>query len=145
MHTLDKLVTAAGIGVAAVFIVGDVRSAPAPRTVPIQCQVSKNNDGCERTVSCPKGTRIRSASAACNLEWGSVTDRQLSNVPDDVIEVVRPSDHVDEGSCWVGATTVGDGRATLAGIANHASVKVGCQEHDKNGGDCEIRGLLRCE
>lgn len=145
MHTFEKLVTAAGIGTAALFIIGDVRSAPEARTMPIECAVSKNNDGCETTVSCPTGATIRGISAACNLEWGSVSDQQLSKVPDGIIEVVRPSDHVDEGTCWVGSTILSEGRATVGGIAKRTSVKLGCQEHDKNGGDCQIRGLLRCE
>ena len=145
MHPLDKLVTVAAIGVAAAFIVGDVRSAPAPATVPIECAASGNNDGCETTVSCPEGTTIRGARAACNLEWGSVTDRRLSKVPDGVIEVVKPSDHAEEGSCWVGSTTLGVDRATIRGVAKRTSVNVGCQEHDENGGDCQIRGSLRCE
>jgi hypothetical protein len=145
MHTLDRLVTVAGIGVAAAFIGGDVRGTPAPGSVPIECTVSKNNDGCETTVSCPRGTSIRSAHAACNLEWGSVSDRRLAEVPENIIEVVRPSDHADEGRCWVGSTSLGEGRATLGGITSQTSVNVGCQEHDQNGGDCQIRGLLRCE
>ena len=145
MHSLDKLVTAASIGVAAAFFVGNVRSAPEPRLVPIECAVSKSNDGCETTASCPTGTTIRGISAACNLEWGSVTNQQLSKVPDDTIEVIRPSDHVDEGTCWVASTKISTGRATVGDIANRTNVKLGCQEHDKNGGDCQIRGLLSCE
>lgn len=145
MNTLERFVTAGCVGASIALFMGDVRSAPVGKTVPIDCRVSGSNDGCETTVSCPQGMRIRGATAACNLEFGAVTDQQLSKLPDDVVAVLRSSDHVEEGRCWVGATSLDEGQASVTGIEDQSSVDLGCQEHDKNGGDCQIRGLLRCE
>jgi hypothetical protein len=145
MPTLNKLVAATATLVALSFVVEAVRSTPAPATVPIACAVSKNNDGCQTTVRCPQGTMVHGVRAGCNLEWGSVTDQQLSNIADDVISVLKPSDHVEEGSCWVGTTTLSEGQTVVSDLADQKVVNVGCQEHDQNGGDCQIRGFLRCE
>jgi hypothetical protein len=125
--------------------VGDVWSSPAVQEVPIDCNVSGNNDGCEKTVACPSGTKIRGAVAACNLEYGLVTDDQVSSVAQGYIKVVRASDHVDEGGCWVGGNRLDSGQEAIANVAALTAVTIGCQEHDKNGGDCDIRGFLYCQ
>jgi hypothetical protein len=133
------------LGLAAALGAGDARSSRAVQEVTIECIVGSSNDGCERIVGCPSGTKIRTARAACNLEYGSVTDEQLSSVHHGYIKVVRRSDHVEEARCWVGTSQVGSGQVAIAGIAELTRVAVGCQEHDKNGGDCHIRGSLYCE
>ncbi len=120
-------------------------SSPALLEVPFECGVTSNNDGCEKTVSCPEGTKLRAAKAACNLEYGSVTDDQLAPVEQGYIEVVRSSDHVDEGRCWVGSAEVDDGTVEIAALSGRSGVSIGCQEYDRNGADCQIRGSLYCE
>jgi hypothetical protein len=131
----------AGCLVTAVGFAAD--SPPAP--VEFDCQVSGDNDGCEKKVRCPGSSRIKRVRAACNLEWGTVSDAQLAAVPDNRIRVVRPSDHVSEGSCWIGPNVLGSGELAATGVRGKRSVRVGCQEHDRNGGDCQIRGVLFCE
>ena len=133
------------LGLAAASGASDAGSSLAMHEVKIDCKVSGSNDGCEKIVGCPSGTKVRTVRAACNLEHGSITDEQLSSVGQGYIEVVRRSDHVEEGSCWVGASQIDSGQVAIAGIAEGTRVSVGCQEHDRNGGDCHIRGSLYCE
>ena len=144
MH-LHTLIARGCLGVMAAFAASVAGSSPASREVTIECRVESNNDGCEKRVDCPPGTTIRTARAACNLEYGPVSDSRLSAVEQGYIEVVRRSDHVDEGQCWLGDTRVDGERAALANVVGLTRVSVGCQEHDKNGGDCQIRGSLYCE
>ena len=118
--------------------------SPGLHEVTVECRVRSSNDGCEKRVDCPAGTTIRAARAACNLEHGRVTDEQLASVAHGYIAVVRPSDHVDEGKCWVGGSQVESGRVAIADIVGQTGVSVGCQEHDRNGGDCVVRGSLYC-
>ncbi|HEY3237901.1 MAG TPA: hypothetical protein VGJ84_24490 [Polyangiaceae bacterium] len=145
MNHLNRLITAGCFGTIAVLSVGDVRSQPAAQEVAIDCNVSSNNDGCETTVSCPAGTTIHSAVAACNLEFGLVSAEQLSSIEQGNLQVVAPSDHVEEGNCWIGSNSLRSGAQVIEGIEGQTSVTIGCQEHDKNGGDCDIRGSLYCQ
>lgn len=129
------------------------------RRVDMDCRVAGNNDGCRRTVSCPTGTKIVGALAACNLESGSVTDEELRKVPAHLIHVTRLSDYVPSGSCFVGDNSVTgllaspqtgfvipqrSVQSAIRGIAGRTQVTVGCNEYDDNGGDCDIRGWLYC-
>lgn len=121
-------------------------AADSPRApVEFDCAASSSNDGCEKKIECPGSTRIVHAHAACNLEYGTVSDAQLSAVPYDRIRVVRASDHVSEGSCWVGPSNLDSGEQAITGVRGKRNVAVGCQEHDRNGGDCQIRGVVFCE
>jgi hypothetical protein len=144
MH-LHGLRAAGCLGLAAAFGARDAGSSPAVQEIPIECSVRSNNDGCEKIVGCPSGTAIRAARAACNLEHGSVTNEQLLSVQRGYIKVVRGSDRVDDARCWVGSSEVYSGQVAIADIAGLTRISVGCQEHDKNGGDCHIRGSLYCE
>jgi hypothetical protein len=114
------------------------------QTVPYDCSVSGSNTGCSEAPACPIGTRIAGITAACNLESGSVTDAQLASVPGNTIDVVRASDNVSDGRCWVYNTSVSSGEATIEDVLDRRSTPVGCRESDSNGGDCQIRGNLYC-
>lgn len=129
------------------------------RQVPIDCQVSDDNGGCHKTVYCPAGTTIVGAVAACNLEYGAVSDADLLPVPTNLIHVARSSDRIQDGSCYVGNNVVvGEIAGTfpalyiptsavqtsIRGIVGLSRVPVGCTERDNNGGDCHIRGWLYC-
>jgi hypothetical protein len=145
MKTLHGLTATGCLGIVAAFGVGAAGSSPVVHEVTVECRVQRDNDGCETWVECPQGTRIRTARAACNLEHGAVTDEQLSAVEQGYIEVIRRSDHVEQGNCWLGTSHVHSGRVATAALAGLTGITVGCQEHDKNGGDCQIRGSLQCE
>jgi hypothetical protein len=145
MKHSHRLIAAGWLGLVATFGASDAVSSPAVKEVAIECRVSSSNDGCDKVVDCPPGTRVRTARAACNLEYGAVTDEQLSSVQRGYLKVVRSSDHVDEARCWVGTNQVGGGQVAIADIRERTRVSVGCQEHDRNGGDCHIRGSLYCE
>src|SRR5262249_4172234 len=128
MHHLKRLIAAGCFGTIAVLSVGDVRSQPAAQEVAIDCNVTGNNDGCETTVSCPAGTTIHSAVAGCNLEWGLVSAEQLASIAQGNIQVVVPSDHVEEGNCWIGSNSLRSGALAIEGIEGLTSVTIGCQE-----------------
>ncbi len=113
------------------------------RDVPFSCQVTGNNNGCQRWVACPYGMTAVSAVAACNLEYGTVSSGTLQSVAPNTIKVVRKSDDTSDGRCNVGRTELRSGERTIEGLGGRW-VSVGCREHDKNGGDCHIRGTLTC-
>jgi len=108
------------------------------------CQVSGNNAGCQKVASCPTGRRLVGASAACNLEYGSVTDAELASVPAGQVGVVRASDSVSDGWCSLGDDGTASGRVAIDGIADRTSVSLACREKDANGGDCHVRAALYC-
>ena len=121
--------------------VRDCRLAP----VAIDCQVTANNNGCRKTVNCPTNTRVVNARVACNLEFGPVTTAQVNSTPFGALKVVRKSDNVANGLCEIGNNRTREGEIQIVGISNARSVSVSCKEHDKNGGDCHIRGQLFCK
>jgi hypothetical protein len=138
----------------------DTGSLCSTRRVPIDCEISGNNNGCQKRVSCPAGTRAVGAVAACNLENGAVSDAELAAVPPHLIHAARLSDTIRNGRCYVqnnaveGSTAIGTVvavtiprgavQSTIRGIAGRRQVTVGCKEQDENGGDCHIRGWLYC-
>ncbi|MBI4508737.1 MAG: right-handed parallel beta-helix repeat-containing protein [Deltaproteobacteria bacterium] len=119
-------------------------SACPLRTVSFDCQVTGNNNGCEKTAYCPTGTRAIGAVAACNLEYGSVSDSELQSVKGNVMKVVRASDSLSDGICSFGTWNIHGGEKELSEDWGRESVRLGCEEHDSNGGDCHIRGTLYC-
>jgi hypothetical protein len=108
------------------------------------CHVSESNSGCHKIVYCPSGQKIIGATAACNLEYGTISDEVLATVPTNTIRVIKASDHVSDGSCYVGGNSLQSGEKTIIGIDGLDRVSVGCKEHDRNGGDCHIKGILYC-
>ena len=113
--------------------------------IPFSCQVTGNNSGCNSQAFCPLGKTIVAATAACNLEFGTVPTSAVSSLAANTIEVVRKSDYTPHGSCYVGGTSLRSGEKEIDWSAfGGSSIAVGCKEHDKNGGDCHIRGELYC-
>ncbi len=112
--------------------------------VGFNCQVSGNNKGCQKTVACPSGKKLVGAKAACNLEFGTVSSNALKPILPNLIKVLKASDKVSSGSCHVGSNKLRSGQKELANIKGRPRVAVGCKEHDKNGGDCHIKGNLYC-
>lgn len=108
------------------------------------CSTTSSNAGCDRLVSCGTGRTIRSIKAACNLEYGSVSWDEVKKQSDNTLQVDRASDHVGEGACSVDNTIIHQGTASLKNMIGANQVRVRCREHDKNGGDCEIKGIILC-
>lgn len=138
-------IAAGSLGIVAALGANPASGSPPLHEVLTECRARGSNDGCEKMVECPLGTTLRAATAACNLEHGPVTDEQLSSVKRGYLEVVRPSDQVDEGKCWLANNQIERGRSAIAAIAGQRGVSLGCQEHDRNGGDCQIRATLYCQ
>jgi hypothetical protein len=147
-------------------------AVPDTSVLGFSCQVATDvngygdNAGCHKVVACRSGMKIAHAKAVCNLEWGSVTQSQLSQVPLDRIRVVRASDNVRHGFCYVGkcvppnppAMSAPDdyslcsnlaqeeGDRAISGIDGWTQVEIGCAEFDDvTGGECHILGELYCE
>jgi len=112
--------------------------------VDFSCQVSGNNKGCQKEVACPSGKKLVGAKAACNLEFGTVSSNALQPILPNLIKVLKASDKVSAGSCNVGGNKLQSGQKEITINTSFPSVAVGCKEHDKNGGDCHIKGVLYC-
>lgn len=135
--------------VEATCVDGELRFAEAPRLrapreVPFSCSVTGDNSGCRGEVRCAEGETLVGAHAACNLEYGPVSDAELASVPRDALWVLRWSDVPQQGRCWIGELGAAAGEVPLAGRVRGSSTAFGCREHDRNGGDCAIRGLAYC-
>jgi len=110
--------------------------------VDFDCPATANNKGCEKTVSVPPGKKIVGAKAACNLEFGTVSETELNGVLANSVKVLRASDDVSKGSCTLGSTSIRSGQAAVSGIIGLNRVSIGCREQDVNGGDCHIKVRL---
>ncbi|MEX2494293.1 MAG: hypothetical protein WD425_21345 [Nitrospirales bacterium] len=114
------------------------------KKVGFDCQVSGNNNGCQKVVACPSGKTLVGAKGACNLESGTVSENAMQSIPPNLLKVIKASDNVSSGSCHVGFNKLQKGQNDITSIKGFPSVAVGCKEHDKNGGDCHIKGILYC-
>lgn len=110
------------------------------------CRIESSNKGCEKVISCPTGTKIFAAKAACNLEFGAVKNSDLNKTEYGRINVIRKSDRVHKGICSIGNTKIKEGKKSFdfKGVIGKSSTKIFCKEHDKNGGDCHIRASIVC-
>jgi hypothetical protein len=106
--------------------------------------VEGKNSGCKRTASCPFGQVIVGAKAACNLEFGEITDNTLRSTAVNTIKVHRSSDKVSDGLCFIEQNKIRKGSKSLDDIQDLVRAVIGCKEKDKNGGDCHIKGILYC-
>jgi hypothetical protein len=113
-------------------------------TIPFDCSATSDNRGCQKTISCPAGARAIGAVAAANLETDVLDQSSLRQVRPDTLRVVRPSDVMAQGHSFVHTTARSAGATAIKDLFGLPSVSVGCKEHDDNGGDCRIRGMLYC-
>jgi hypothetical protein len=114
-------------------------------TVPFSCQISDSNAGCQARAACVRPQRIIGAKAACNLEFGTVSDQELADTSVNTLRVVRASDTVSDGQCFIGDSKRSSGEGSISGVIGYGGVPFGCSEKDKNGGDCHVRGVLYCQ
>ncbi|MCB1740032.1 MAG: right-handed parallel beta-helix repeat-containing protein, partial [Gammaproteobacteria bacterium] len=108
------------------------------------CRVVGDNRGCTGRVRCRSGERLVAAKAACNLEYGRVSDAYLDATQSHRLRVERASDKPEEGTCFLAGASVSELQDVIDPVDGRASVGFGCSEHDKNGGDCDIRGAAYC-
>lgn len=125
-------------------LISSQTSSCALTIVPFECNVSGNNVGCSQFVQCPANQRIVSAKAACNLEWGTISEDMLDTLPMNLIKVIRKSDVTSSGKCYIGSYSAQKGEKVISGIVGSYGASIGCREHDANGGDCHILGELVC-
>jgi hypothetical protein len=113
-------------------------------SVPFECQITGSNTWCARSVACPGDGKVVGAKAACNLEAGTVDDAVVSELPFDRLEVVRASDNVADGTCYVSFNWASEGGTTIDTAKGFSQLAIGCREYDDNGGDCQIKGVSYC-
>ena len=109
-----------------------------------ECQIEGANADCNASAACPEGHFLAGVQAACNLEYGAVADAQVDEVLMDRVRVVRPSGNVSDGLCWVNGAGISAGQRRIPRSSRRDSVKFGCRERDRNGGDCHARVRLYC-
>lgn len=112
-------------------------------TASFGCQASGDNAGCSGQTACADGTTLRAVKAACNLEFGAVSDAQVKRTPWSFAGVVKRSDNQADGQCRLGEIDVSENGAQLGGLPN--AFGYSCAERDRNGGDCHVRGEIACE
>lgn len=127
----------------ALYLTNQSATLPPEQRVDFGCQKNDSNAGCQSMAHCPAGKHITRLKAACNLESGSVTDAQLSTVPENALRVLKPSSTVHEGRCWTNTAVTSSGTIAASGVG-YQSVTAGCRERDDNGGDCQIKGTMYC-
>lgn len=108
------------------------------------CQVSGTNNGCTKNIGCPTGQKIIGIRAAANLEKGTITEAVLGNVPTNSIRIITSSDHISDGTAFIGNNVLRSGSKIITGVDGLNQISIGCKEHDSNGGDCHIKVVLYC-
>lgn len=121
-------------------------ATPKPfEELPFGCAVTGSNSGCNGTVSCPSGKRIKSVKVACNLEGGKVSLRHVNAVPWNTTWILKPSDRVWDGVCQIANTEARSGQVKLSSLQGRSGFNYHCRERDRNGGDCDMKGLVKCQ
>lgn len=108
-----------------------------------KCSVKGSNEGCEKKLSCGSHKRLQALKARCNLEFGSIDRDALADAPWNSLAVDRASDVVSDGHCAVGAYEIASSNTQLLGFLSNPA-KAQCQEHDADGGECQIEGEYVC-
>ncbi|WP_374567487.1 hypothetical protein [Ideonella sp.] len=108
-----------------------------------RCSVKDSNEGCEKVLSCGSHKRLQALKARCNLEFGPIDPDALAGAPWNSLAVERASDVVADGHCAVGAYDISSSNTQLLGfLSTPATAR--CQEHDADGGECQIEGEYVC-
>ena len=138
-----KLTCTDGIAAETATLCLNQNLAPSPQVAEFQCRADANNSGCSERAICPVGTTLVAAKAACNLEFGDVSDPDLNKTPWSFAGVVKRSDDSSDGVCRFGSVDVSENGAQLSALPG--GVDFSCKEYDKNGGDCHMRVALACQ
>lgn len=122
------------------------RERPRPeRGGGFACRQGGSNEACRGVARCPRGQKLVAVRAVCRLENGRVTNSVMRNIPWGALIVAQRSDRASDGLCVVGDVNLREGRAQIQIPPNARELAYGCRERDRNGGDCVIRGEIRCE
>ena len=111
---------------------------------PFECRISRSNAWCSGRVTCPAGWRVIGAKAACNLEYGAVSDATVDALPFNRLEVVRRSSNPSDGWCQVSFDGIREGHTTLDTVRGFEALAFMCREYDRNGGECHVKGVSYC-
>lgn len=114
-------------------------------SLPFGCSVKGNNNGCSGIVRCPSGTSVSAVKAACNLESGKVLKAHVNAVPWNITWILRASEKVWEGNCQIANVNAQRGQARLNSLIGQRQLSFHCQERDRNGGDCDVKGVVQCK
>jgi len=119
----------------------DVGSCSA-LSIPFDCTALPDNAGCTASPSCPAGTHVIAAKAACNLKNGNVTAENANGLRVGWVDVADPSDRIEDGLCTVATTSVKDRADIIRGPSVSSSIAASCSRRD--GGKCAVWGTLYC-
>jgi len=146
--TVDQVLDADGVATCHRFNCNDGRlddtGSCSVQSVPFGCTTLGNDADCSASPSCPAGTHVIAAKAACDLKHGSVTAAEVDAVKPGWAEVVTPADPSGDGHCAVGTTSVKDRADIIRGHSLSTTVAASCAEHAVNGGACAVAGKLYC-
>lgn len=129
---------------------GEITKTVAPNNKPIsklnfESHATSSNTGSDKQIACPAGQKIIGIKAAANLENAEVPDSELQLVPMNTLKIVTESDNVYEGRGFINSTSIRSGSINVfLTVYQYEKIKIGCKEHDKNGGDCQIKVILYC-
>ena len=117
----------------------------AERIVAFGCGVEGKNEGCRDVTNCPAGYALWDARASCHLELNSKPPLPKWGR---LLVATRADGTGVNSSCWLDPTlypelSLRSGEAPVS-VRSASQIKFGCRENDKNGGDCQISGELRC-
>jgi hypothetical protein len=124
-------------------VVSTTTGLPTSR-IDFSCSRSDSNDGCSTTAACPGSRRLVGLKATCHLESASLSATELALTMFDVLRVSSPSDVEAQGRCSVGNQMIRSGRTPLTSQLGRDRVEASCEEWDRNGGDCTIKGVALC-
>ena len=65
-------------------------------------------------------------------------------MPTNLIKIINSSDHISDGTAFIGNNVLRSGYKIITGVDGLNQVSIGCKEHDSNGGDCHIKVVLYC-
>lgn len=119
-------------------------NTPLPIEVPFSCKADNNNSGCRGVVTCPSRKNLLAVRAGCNLEFGLVSQSRLASVPWNQVEVVRASDYINAGFCFVADAEISSGSSAINIGSQQNSFEYSCREFDSNGGECHVFGTALC-
>lgn len=108
------------------------------------CQRKQSNEGCQFELRCPDGMVASNVKAACNLEWGGVSDEKFAASPENRIKIIVDSGDSKNRSCSANGIKAKIMSNPLDQLLGQSHFVFSCHDFESGGGDCAIRARLKC-
>lgn len=108
------------------------------------CQKNQSNEGCQFALQCPVGMVAKNVKAACNLEWGGISDTQFAAAPENRIKIIVDSGNTENRLCSVNGIKAKIMSNPLDQILGQSNFVFTCRDFEGSGGDCAMRARLKC-